>query len=83
VDILEKMMGIMIGAITVGALVGKTLSSLTNMTGYTYFDIGLNETVVVNSTIPTGLSNFYIFFSLVIPLVIIFGIVKYFKSQAD
>jgi len=65
VDILEKMIGIMLAAITVGALLGQVLSD------------------IINITLPGTLSSFQIFFSLVIPLLIIFGIVKYFKSTAE
>ena len=64
-DILDKMVSIMVGAIVVGALITEVLDS------------------IINITLPAGLSSFQVFFSLIIPLLIVFGIVKYFKKLGE
>ena len=73
-DILDKMVSIMIGAIVVGALIVEALNPIINIT-----NSGVNN----SSLLPESLSAFNIFFALIIPLLIVFGIVKYFRRIAE
>ncbi len=63
-DIMDKMIGIFMTAIIVGALITQVLGA------------------VINITLPDGLSSFQIFFEIIIPVLIIFGVVKVFRMKA-
>lgn len=70
-DIMKYLTEILIGAILVGALVPLALTTLINIT------TGNNN----GSFLPAGLADYNIFFSLIIPLLIIFGVVMFFKNK--
>ena len=72
IKVLEMLVEVLIGAVVVGALIGTAITSLTNITTG-----GVNN----SSLLPESLTAFNVFFTLIIPLLIIFGIVKVFQRM--